>query len=383
MRVEELNNLPQEEVYKKYDHFPSRLITADPDGVPQFVIGTGGDGKTFNELIEAIKIYQSGVFMNQSGFLFPTKTEVEDQIANKNLFDKLLSEPETAELYGEFIEQLTYEKDWVYHNGEPFCRLYAISMHAKYKPQDHSRIGNLWMDEFQREKYIKNEAFKIQDLIATIKRKKKPEEFRVVFTSNAISLAAPILVALRIYDLDELEETASEKPVYKIITKIYSKNGILIAKVWNWKRPKQQVLAQNNNDVYMEIFQQSGYYDYRYGNEFKNDSLSNVIGKNITKETKQYMEHIHLYKAQDIYVNVYYINAKYNSTRDNIYYFEVEDEPNKDQVAYALSRDDVNDNIQYKPSMAIEIAKKLMQNRLYYDNIATKQAVLDTMVKFF
>lgn len=382
MRVEELNKKKPKEVYNKYPHFPSRLITDDPDGVPHFVIGTGGDGKTFNELVEAIKIYQSGVFMNQTAILYPTKDEVLEQIANKNLFDKLLAEPETAEEYGEFIEQLTYEKDWVYYKGEPFCRLYAISMHAKYKPQDHSRIGNVWMDEFQRERYQKNEAFKIQDLIATIKRKKKPEEFRVVFTSNAISLAAPILIAFRIYELDETEDSDPDHPTYKIITKIYSKNDVLIAKVWNWKRPKEDVIAQNNDDVWMEIFQQSGYFDYRYGNEFKNDSLSNIIGK-VEGDTRKYLNHIHLYKCQELYVNVYYIDKEFNDTKDNIYFFEVEENPNLKEVAYALSKDDVRDNVQYSPRMATEIAKKLMKNRLYYDNVATKQAVLETMLKFF
>lgn len=111
MRVEELNKLKPQEVYNKYPHFPSQLITEDPDGVPHIVIGTGGDGKTYNELKQAIDIYLSGKLMNQSGFLYPTKTEVEEQIANKNLFDKLLGEPEDAEKYGSFIEDLSYEKD--------------------------------------------------------------------------------------------------------------------------------------------------------------------------------------------------------------------------------------------------------------------------------
>lgn len=90
------------------------------------------------------------------------------------------------------------------------------------------------MDEFQREKYLKGEAFKLQDLIATIKRKKKPKDFRVTFTSNAISLAAPLLVALRVYELDEIPKTKwkdPRKPEYNIITPVYSKNGMLIAKV--------------------------------------------------------------------------------------------------------------------------------------------------------
>lgn len=131
----------------------------------------------------------------------------------------------------------------------------------------------------------------------------------------------------------------------------------------------------------MEIFDQSGYGAYRYGNEFKNDNLSNIIGE-LKGDTREYLNHMQLLKMQDLFIDVYYISKEHNETGDVIYYFQVNDDPDRATISDCLSREDINDNVNYNPRMANMIVKRLMKNRLYYDNVATKQAVLDTVVKF-
>ncbi|MFV0534497.1 MAG: hypothetical protein ACK5MR_12685 [Cumulibacter sp.] len=111
IKIEEEFNRP--DVYELYPNYPAHVVSDDSDDCPIFTIGTGGAGKTFNELREAIDHFrnQPDYFYNQVGIFFPTLKAVETQISNKNLFDKLLSEEETAEEYGAFISRLVYAKD--------------------------------------------------------------------------------------------------------------------------------------------------------------------------------------------------------------------------------------------------------------------------------
>lgn len=387
---DEFNVEDRDEVYKKHPHFPSHLLTADVDDVPYVVIGTGGDGKTFNEMKTAIKRFQDpelGIH-NLSGFFYPTKAEVEQIIADASLFDKLLDNEESAEKYGEFVNKLTYNRDWIYHDGKPFCRLYAISMHAKYKAQDHTRIGNIWMDEFQRENYLKNEAFKIQDLIATIKRKKKSKYFRCVFTSNAISLASPITRSLGIYHIDKHSDYVDEEgtPDYSIVTRITNKKGLLMSKVVYWKRPVDQVDAQyETDDPFMAWFELSGYKDYRFGNKFKNDNMTNIMGEFETEDLQEFGELKHIFEIeQGFFVEVWMIPPENNVKNMVIWYVKKREKTNKSKdVTQAILQEFAGNSILYNPNWVTKMARKSVKNQLEFDSISTSQMIHDIVKSYY
>lgn len=372
MRVEDILNIKdKQKVYDKYPYFPTHLITEDEDECWNFVIGTGGDGKTFGELCNAIDMYEEGGLKNQSAFIYPTKDEVKTIIDAQNLFDKLYEDEETAEKYSYFIENLTYKGDWIYYNGKPFVRLYAISQHYKYKPETHTRIGNIWMDEFEREKYLKNESFKIQDLFSTIIRRKTG--MRVSFTANAISLASPILVALDIYEINEDD----------IITPIYDDDGELVAKVWYWKRPMKDIEKQYEGSVHMRVFKKTGYADYRYGNEFKNDNMRNIM--NIEEDDMKESGFNFLYTVritEDMFVDIYNIPKdviEYEPdvdgnirTPQSLWYIKVNKDNNR-VITCAIDPDFVQDGVELRSEITDNLHHMIQYDRIWYDSVACKQ----------
>lgn len=361
MKLEDvLNKGSMEDIYKKYDFFPGHLITEDEEDGIKITIGTGGDGKTFNELKEAIKIFQKGGLHNKSAFLYPTKAELEEVRDAKNLFDKLLGEKDSADEFGEFIKEIRVKGDWFYWRDEPFVRLYSLNQHARYKPQDHTGIGNIWMDEFQRERYLKKEGFKIQDLLSTIIRKR--EGVRIHFTSNAISLNSPLFLVLGIYELD----------LNNIVSLKKAKSGRTKAKVIYWKRPWEDVKKKNNDSIMLEIFDEGGYADYRYKNNFKNDNVNNIINLP-TKE----MEHIYRFEIEDLKIDIFYFETEKG---ESLYYVDQADKKQR-KVQYYFHKNYFTDGLLDATEEGITdgLLAKVQRGLVYYRNIPVKQTILDAL----
>lgn len=374
MRVEEiLNKKSREKVYKKYKWFPSRLISEDEDRVNNmlhFVIGTGGDGKTLNEMVEAIKLFQSGVFENQSAFFFPVKEDIDEIMKTKDLFDKVLAAEEYKELYEEFINKLVYKNEMITYEGKIFVKFYSINQAHKYKPKDHTRIGNIWFDEFQREKYLPREGWKVMDLLSTIIRSKKG--VRIVFTANSVSLNSPLFIAMGFFEIDKDNIITLIKPVF--IDKV-------MAKLWYWKRPEEMLEERYEGDnAVILLSKTSGYYNYRYLNEF-NDDMHNII--KFTDEAMEKFEEKYTFKLYDIHITMYMISNIHTVDGKTRYYMALEKEWKEKEIRFCIHQDFAEDGVIFAKKIAEGLSINAFQKDiLLYENVVVKQYLWEILKKF-
>ncbi len=372
IKIEDILNTNQiEEVYKEYKYFPFHLLDQDECNL-QFVLGVRGDGKTYNAKKYILKDwYEKGI---KSYWVVPTKTEMEEMVATKD-FHQDLYDDENEDIQ-EFLERTTMEGEFLKEkkegneDNEWFMRVIPLSMYHKYKKGKHPKVHRMYFDEFMRENYLKNEAFKTMDLLVSVQREK--QDFKFTFLGNAISLNHPMFVNIGVYELEE----------GKVITTINNpRTNTPIAKIWNWKRPPQDAEEKNAGLLWYELGELTGYNDYAVKNEFKNDNMSNIIPPN--KVDLSIALKSHTLDLGEVIVEIWYIPKQHNSTGEGIYYIKAtKDKEAVKEIKYAIHQDYVRDNVIFKKELATNLAIRLQKNILYYDSIVAKQALWLILKKY-
>lgn len=396
-----LNTKNITKIYEEYKYFPMDLLMND-DTDMHFVLGVRGDGKTHNAKKYILKDwFEKGI---KSYWVVPHKNEVDEMIATKDfhmdiLIDEILVDdddwdPNDYQGYSKWdyinkhysqddiychglASQVRMQKDFLYDTTKEdieaqdwFLRFIPLSMYAKYKKGRHPRVLRMYFDEFMRETYLKNEAFKVLDLMTSVQREKK--EFKMIFLGNAISLNHPLFVALNVFELEE-----------QIINTYNDDKGKLF-KIWKWKRPEEDAENKNGKLLWYRTGEITGYNDYAVKNNFKNDNVSNIVQFGEEDLTSGYIVRIHTFKIEDIYISAYKIDKQFNSQNKTLYWFRVEKDPSIiSTVKYAISRESVEDGIDYVPDMAWEIAGHVMKDRIWYDSIVAKQYLYEVIKRHF
>ncbi len=225
-------------------------------------------------------------------------------------------------------------------------------------------------DETFKDRYEKNTAYAFQLVLDTVFRKRS--DIKVTQLGNAISLNHPMFVALSLYRLEK----------DKVITFHHGAiTGKPMVKVWDWKRPVEDIKSTYGDSPLWDLYEETGYGDFAFKNEFKNDTLDNII--QLSDEQLKHGELIHTFVAQDIIVDCFMISAAKNSTGKVLYYYKVNRDKSKNDVKYALNQEDADDRTLYRPSMATDMANKLQRNVMWYDSVITKQSIWNTLKKFF
>lgn len=382
-----LNGESIEEVIEKNKYFPMHLLQQDECDM-QFVLGVRGDGKTHNAKKFILKDWYQLKY--KSYWVTTTKTEMEDMMATKDfhmdlLLDELhemIDEDELEEIkdkysdddiYCHFLAEKTkMDREFLYDDeGEYIMRLIPLSQYSKYKKGKHPRVMRMYYDEFMKETYLKLEAFKIQDLMTSVQREKVG--FKMIFLGNAISLNHPMFVSLNVLRLeDDVVITTGEDdkgPLYR---------------VWRWKRPLDHAEEKNGDILWYRIGAITGYNDYAVNNNFKNDEITNIIDPEVVNQVNEFADFVRTYKAQDIYIDVWKVPPANNDEGRVLYIFKLNKDAQKaSEVRYALNQEDADDTTLYDPSQSLAMAQRLQRGQFYYDSIATKQALWETIRKWF
>lgn len=397
--VEDILSGDISKIYRENKYFPLHLAIND-DADLQFILGVRGDGKTFNAKKQILKDWFERKI--KSYWIIPYKNEMEELMATKDfhldlLIDELMIPDEEwdKDEYGGLSKhayvEANYSEDDIYcHNlatkvgmrkeflvdtesnenyedCDWFMRMIPLSMYAKYKKGKHPRVNRIYFDEFMREDYLKNEAFKTIDLLTSVQREKK--DFKAIFLGNAISLNHPMFVALNVWQLEE----------DKVITVIHDDKGKL-GKIWRWKRPEDQAEEKNGNLLWYRIGEVTGYNDYAVKNNFKNDNGANIVQFSEEDMTSGYIHYKHTFLINDIYISAYSIEKEFNSQNKRLFWFKIEKDPKKIKlVEYAIYKDSVQDGVIYDPNMAWDIAGHIMKDRIWYDSIVTKQYIYEAV----
>lgn len=395
-----LNSEELDKIYKQYKYFPMELLMND-DTDMHFVLGVRGDGKTHNAKKQIMKDWFDKKI--KSYWIVPYKNEVDEMVATKDfhldlLIDEILIPDDEWDIeeFGDtkwnwinnnysqddiychgLALQVRMQKDFLYDTTKEnieeqdwFVRFIPLSMYAKYKKGRHPRVFRMYFDEFMREDYLKNEAFKVMDLMVSIQREKK--DFKAIFLGNAISLNHPMFVALNVYKLEN-----------QIINTFNDSKGKLF-KIWKWARPEEDAESKNGNLLWYRTGEITGYNDYAVKNNFKNDNVSNIVQFEEEDMNSGYINYIHTFKIAELHISAYSIDKSYNSQHKTLYWFKVEKDPSKIKlVKYAIDKDNVTDGIDYDPDMGWEIAGHIMKDRIWYDTIVTKQYIYEVVRQWF
>ncbi len=378
MQVEEIMNVENsDEMYKKHKYFPGDLLYQD-DWYYHIVIGVKGDGKSFWKMINMIKIWKRGKHTIE---LMQTQEKIKIAMQFCDYFDRLRSpgheddildpsgELTNEEIY-EFMEKLEYRQSAIWCEGRIVVKF--VPLLGMDKNKDLVGANTEWIveDETFKDRYEKKTAYAFMLILDTVFRKRN--DIKVTQLGNAISLNHPMFVALSLYRLErDKVVTFHHGPI----------TGKPMVKVWDWKRPVEDIKKTYGDSPLWDLYEETGYGDFAFKNEFKNDNLDNII--QLSDEQLKHGELIHTFVAKDVIVDCYMITADKNSTGKVLYYYRVNRAKTKNDVKYALNQEDADDKTLYRPSMATDMANKLQRNVMWYDSVITKQSIWHTLKKFF
>lgn len=380
MKIEDiLNKGNPDKIYSDNKYFPGHLLY-DDEFYYHIVIGVKGDGKSFWKLINMIKIWKRGMHTVE---LIQTKDKIKELMRFQDYFDRLYAPGEendnldptgeiTNEEIHEFLNGLEYRDSSIWKDGAVVVKFVPLLGMDKNKDLVGAKTEWIVEDETFKDRYEKNTAYAFMLVIDTIFRKRT--DIKVTQLGNAISLNHPMFVAMGLYELSD-----------DIIT-IHKgeQTNNLLCKVWNWKRPLDEIEKSYSGSPLWDLYKETGYGDFAFKNEFKNDNLDNLISWVVMKQKEKYLSYLHTFKIQDIYVNVYSISRDNNSEGKLLYYYRATKEK-KDiaKVKYALMQDDANDKIKFAPEMTEQIAQRLQNNSMYYDSVVTKKMLWETVKNRF
>lgn len=376
--VEDIYNVENiDEVYKQHKYFPGDDLYNDPFYY-HIVVGVKGDGKSFWKLINMIKIWKRGKHTIE---LIQTKDKIKELLRFQEYFDRLKApgddddildpsgELTNEEIYA-FLEDIYYQDSSIWCEGRIVVKF--VPLLGMDKNKDLVGADTEWIveDESFKDRYEKNTAYAFMLIIDTVFRKRS--DIKVTQLGNAISLNHPMFVVLGMYQLDG----------EKVITLHKGPNtGKMMCKVWNWKRPVEDIKKSYGDSPLWDLYEETGYGDFAFKNEFKNDTMDNIV--QLGEEQLKHGQIQHTFKAQDLILDCYLIPKQKNNTGRPLWYYKVNRDKTKADVTYALNQEDADDQTIYRPSMATDMANKLQRNVMYYDSVVTKQAIWQTLKKFF
>lgn len=377
--VEDIFNVDNTDlVYKQHKYFPGDLLYNDP-WYYHIVVGVKGDGKSFWKLINMFKIWKRGKHTVE---LIQTKDKIKELMRFQDYFDRLKApgddddildptgEMTNDEIYN-ILDNLYYQDSSIWCDGRIIVKF--VPLMGMDKNKDLVGADTEWIveDESFKDRYEKNTAYAFMLIVDTIFRKRK--DIKVTQMGNAISLNHPMFVVLGMYQLDG----------DKIITNHYGPNTKkLMCKVWNWKRPIDDIEKSYGDSPLWALYEETGYGDFAFKNEFKNDTMDNIV--QLTDEDLSYATLQHIFKVEDLLVECYMIPKQYNNRERTIWYYKVNRELKKAQdVNYALEREDADDTTIYRPTMAADMANKLQRDSMWYESVVVKQSIWKVLRKFF
>lgn len=381
MKVEQ--KLNHKDTYKKYKFFPGKLLYEDEFPF-HVVIGVKGDGKTFWKLLNMIKIFKRGMHTIE---IAPTKEKIKEILRYKNYFERLyvdqlkegirLDHDLTNEEITDFLDGLDYKNDSIWKDEKLVVRFVPLLGLDKNKDIVGTKTEWIVQDEAFTDSYDKKTSYGFQLILDTVFRKRK--DLKITMLGNAVSLNHPLFIILGVFQLDE-------NLVVNIIKGETTKKTIL--KVWNWKRDLKEIKDSYDGGYLYDLFTETGYADFAFKNEFKNDNLSNVV-KISDNDVKKYCKLQHIFRIEELFIDFYMIEAKYSPVKDDqgknrtIYYFKGNRQRDISEIKYALTRDEVNDNIKFRPDVAYKMSDLLMNNLFYYDSIAVSIRIKNVLQRFF
>lgn len=379
MNVEEyMNKTNASEMYGKHKYFPGDLLYNDP-WYYHIVIGVKGDGKSFWKLINMLKIWKRGKHTVE---LIQTKEKIKEIMRFQDYFDRLYApgdEEDILDVAGELdneeinnmVDNMEYRDSSIWLDGRLVVKFVPLLGMDKNKDLVGATTEWIVEDETFKDRYEKNTAYAFMLILDTIFRKRS--DIKVTQLGNAISLNHPMFVAFGCYELDKDKVITFHHGAY---------TDKPIVKIWNWKRPIEDIEKSYGDSPLWDLYQETGYGDFAFKNEFKNDNLDNIINIDDSILNKN-GELQHTFVAQDIIVDCWFINKDKNNTGRPLWYYKVNREKSKSDVKYALNQEDADDKTIYRPSMATDMANKLQRNVMWYDSVITKQSIWNTLKKFF
>lgn len=175
-RRKEINILKE----SKYIH---TLEFQQPNYPMTFIIGARGVGKTVNSLADNIK----KCYADKTQFIYLRRfqTEIDTLGLPLDLLSKLTGLEVTREVLKDDSGRTS---NMILANGKPVGFLLALSVAAKYKSNDYSKVVNVIYDEFIdiRNRELKNETTLFMNFMMTVFR--DFSKYQVLFLANATNI---------------------------------------------------------------------------------------------------------------------------------------------------------------------------------------------------
>ncbi len=228
-----------------------------------FVVGPRGNGKTYG----AKKLVLRKFFKNREQFVYMRRTqEATDQAKTKFLTDIILAfekEMENAEMY--VVGDTMYYRE---EGEEPEIVGYFIplSVYEKYKSSSYHYVTTILYDEFlSKERYLKDEVWKFNDLYETIFRDRL--NARAILIANSLSANNPYFEAFNI------------KPNGKgIVRQSFKVDGGELKISCDFCESKEYIEHKKTTPAGL-LAQATGYAAYSMDAEFVLDDNRNVFSK--------------------------------------------------------------------------------------------------------
>lgn len=322
----------------------------DEDKVPINIIITerGAKGKTFNSKEFALdKFKESG---KKTIWLMNTKEQVEND-RNKFLTNNRLvnsNKWEDVEL-----------QNWnVKHKGETFLEFVSLSTSENKKGSRDMNVKYVIYDEFNVGlTQIRNKQVSLLNgLLATYNdiQNNDAEKVRLFIFGNNKSLYTPLLLALKIFVIDEevmLFRDSLGKPLIRIICLKPNKDDVEEAYKYDWT---------------YQLAKLTGEDEHIFLNESLYDSINGIEQININEYEQTSMT----YYIENRYYGIYrhIINGKYH--------VKSEDKPKTTQLI-VLDKKEANLGLAVRTKVKeLFLLPQLEKNNISFDSVATKATIL-------